>query len=120
VITSWDSRQILPGEERSQVISDRLNTADIILLLISSDSMASDNCYKVEITRAIERHQAGEARVIPILLRPVDWQGASFSSLTVLPKNQQPVTRWDNQDEVFLEIAKEIKEAAIELRRAKG
>lgn len=117
VITSWDNRQILPGDEREQVISDRLNTADIILLLISPDSMSDDTCYDIEIRRAMERHQAGEALVIPILLRPVDWTGALFSQLTVLPKNRQPVTKWDNRDEAFQAIAEGIREGAIALRK---
>jgi len=87
---------------------DRLNTADIILLLISPNSLSDDTCYDIEIKRAMERHQAGAARVIPILLRPVDWQGALFSQLPVLPKNQQPVTSWDNRDEAFQAIAEGI------------
>ncbi|MDX2214313.1 MAG: HEAT repeat domain-containing protein [Oculatellaceae cyanobacterium bins.114] len=117
VITSWDSRQILPGDETAKVISDHLNTTDIILLLISPDSIADSTCYDIEIKRAMERHQAGEARVIPILLRPVDWQDAPFSQLEVLPKNKQPVTSWANQDEAFEEIAKGIREVAIAFRR---
>jgi HEAT repeat protein len=119
-IASWDNSHILPGDEREQVISDRLNTADIILLLISPDSMADNNCYDVEIKRAMERHQAGEARVIPILLRPVDWTGASFSQIPVFPRNRQPVTTWDNRDEAFRAIAEGIREVAIELRRTKA
>jgi len=117
VITSWDSRQILPGDEREQVISRQLNTADIILLLISSDSIADDTCYDLEIRRAMERHQAGEAHVIPILLRSVDWMGAPFSQLDVLPKNKQPVTTWDNRDEAFRQVAEGIRAVAIALRR---
>ncbi|NJL39001.1 MAG: TIR domain-containing protein [Leptolyngbyaceae cyanobacterium SM1_4_3] len=120
IITSWDSRQILPGDEREQVISQQLNTADIILLLISSDSIADDTCYDLEIRRAMERHQAGEAHVIPILLRSVDWAGAPFSQLPVLPKDKRPVTIWDNQDEAFWEIAEEIRAVAFELRRVMG
>jgi HEAT repeat protein len=120
VISSWDSRQILPGDEREQVISQQLNTADIILLLISSDSIADNTCYDLEIKRAMERHQAGEAHVIPILLRPVDWAGAPFSQLDMLPKNKRPVTTWDNRDEAFRQIAEGIRAVAIELRREKG
>ncbi|MGJ3254055.1 MAG: hypothetical protein ACFE0J_23420 [Elainellaceae cyanobacterium] len=96
------------------------NTADIILLLISANSLADDTCYTLEIQRAMERHQANEAHVIPILLRPVDWTGASFSSLTVLPTNYQPVTTWDNQDEAFREIAEGIRAVAMEVRQEKG
>lgn len=117
VITSWSSHQILPGDDRTQTIQQQLNTADIILLLISPDAIADDTCYHLEIQRAIERHQSGEARVIPILIRPVDWQGAPFGQLDVLPKNHQPITTWPNQDEAFQEIAAGIREIALELRR---
>ena len=117
IITSWSSHQILPGDDRTQTIHQQLNTADIILLLISAYSLADDTCYHLEIQRAMERHQSGEARVIPILLRPVDWQGAPFSQLDMLPKNHQPVTTWPNQDQAFQEIATGIRETALELRR---
>ncbi len=120
VITSWSSHQILPGDDRTQTIHQQINTADIILLLISPDAIADDTCYHLEIQRAIERHQSGKARVIPILLRPVDWQNAPFSQLDVLPKNHQPVTTWQNPDQAFQEIAKGIRQVAMELRKDKG
>jgi HEAT repeat protein len=119
IITSWSQRQILPGDEPAQVINKQLNTADIILLLISANSFADDTCYNLEIQRAIERHQAGEARIIPILLRPVNWAGAPFSQLEVLPKNHQPVTTWADQDEAFCEIAEGIRAVAMEVRKEK-
>ncbi len=68
--------------------------------------------------RAMERHETGEARVIPIILRPTDWQNAPFSKLHALPKDSQPVTIWENQDNAFLDIAKGIRAAINELRRA--
>jgi len=120
VITSWSQRQILPGDEPAQVINQQLNTADIILLLISANSLADDTCYNLEIQRAIERHQTGETRVIPILLRPADWSGAPFSQLEVLPRNHQPVTTWANQDEAFRAIAEGIRAVAMELRRERA
>lgn len=119
IITSWSNRQILPGDEPAQVINDHLNSADIILLLISADSLADHTCYDIEINRAMERHQAGEARVIPILLRPVDWTGAPFSQLPVLPQNQQPITTWHDRDAAFEEIAAGIRAVANELRKVK-
>ena len=48
----------------------------------------------------MQRHENGEARVIPIILREVDWSGAPFSKLQALPKDGKPVTNWDTQDEV--------------------
>ena len=76
LICTWYDRQVIPGADRAQAIDTHLNSASVILLLISPDFFASDYCYGIEMKRALERHQAGEARVIPILLRPVDWKGA--------------------------------------------
>jgi hypothetical protein len=70
--------------------------------------MASDYCYDVEMERAIERHNEGNARVIPIILRPCDWQGSPFSKLQVLPKEAKPVTLWVDRDSAFLDVVKGI------------
>src|SRR5260370_19839659 len=81
LITEWHDRQILAGEEWAHDIDQHLEVASIILLLVSPDFLASDYCYDVEIQRALERHRRGEARVIPIILRPVDWHVAPFARL---------------------------------------
>jgi hypothetical protein len=60
---------------------------------------------------ALDRHKAGEATVIPILLRPVDWEGSPFSTIQMLPSDAKPVTQWSNQDEAFKDIAKGIRRA---------
>jgi hypothetical protein len=65
--------------------------------------------------RALARHSAGEARVIPVLLRAVDWRGAPFSHLQAVPTGGLPVTSWENQDEAFADIARAIREAVTEL-----
>ncbi|MEH2375542.1 GUN4 domain-containing protein [Nostoc sp.] len=118
VISSWCDRKILPGEEWDYQINDNLNTADIILLLISSDFLFSKYCWDVEVKKAIERHHAGEACVIPVILRSVDWSGAPFAKLQALPKNAEPVVsrNWHNQDEAFTDVAKGIRAAAEKLR----
>ena len=110
-ITTWHQQKILPGKNRVQEINAHLNTAQIILLLVSSDFLASDYCYRTEMKDALERHKTQHALVIPILLRPVDWQGTPFAELEVLPTNQKPVTSWSNQDEAFLDIVQGIRRA---------
>ncbi len=60
--------------------------------------MKSDYCYGVEMKRAMERIERGEARVVPVILRPVDWQDSPFSKLQVLPKDARPVTTWRDQN----------------------
>ena len=116
IIDKWHDRKIPPGNEWAGQIETRLNSAEIILLLISSDFMASPYCYTIEMTRAVERHDRGEARVIPVILRPCDWDGAPFSKLQALPKDALPVTRWADRDEAFLNVVTGIKAAIAELK----
>lgn len=105
VISSWDDRKILPGEEWDYQINENLNTADIILLLVSSDFIASNYCWEIEVTTAIEHHNTGKACVIPIILRRVDWSHTPFAKLQFLPKNAEPVTSWTNRDDAFTNVA---------------
>ncbi len=109
LIAQWHDRRIGAGEEWRSAVDARLNDADIILLLISSDFIASDYCYGVEVKQAMKRHEAGKARVIPVLLRPTDWQGTPFSKLQALPKDAKPITVWSNLDEAFLDVAQALR-----------
>ena len=88
---------------------DQLNTAHIILLLISSDFIASDECYSVEMTQAMKRHYAGDAYVVPILLRALNIEGAPFVPLQPLPHNGIPVTEWENRDAAWQDVVEGIK-----------
>jgi hypothetical protein len=115
VISGWHDRAIQAGVEWELQIHEHLESADIILLLVSADFLASDYCWGKEVTRAMERHESGTARVIPILLRAVDWAGAPFSRLQALPKDAKPVTSWSNHDEAFADIARGIRQVATAL-----
>jgi hypothetical protein len=111
VIRAWHDRDIAAGDEWDNKISEHLESAHIILLLISADFLASQYCHGVEMNRAMERHEQGEALIIPIILRPVDWRGAVFSKLQALPTDAKPATSWSNIDEAFVDIAKGIRSA---------
>jgi len=113
VISGWHDRAIKAGTEWERQINEHLDAAHIILLLISADFIASDYCWGKEVKRAMERHDSGAARVIPILLREVDWTGAPFSKLQALTQDAKPVTSWPNQDEAFANIARGIRQVAI-------
>lgn len=115
VIETWHDRRIGAGEEFDAHISRNLETANIILLLISADFLASDYCYDREMCRALERHEAGEARVIPVILHACDWQGSSFGRLLAVPTDGRPVSKWPDRNEAFLDIVKAIRRAASEL-----
>src|SRR5579864_5056681 len=115
LIDVWYDRDISAGTEWEQEIKEHLNAAQIILLLVSPDFMNSDYCFGAEMKRALERHEAGEANIIPIILRPVYWENAPFSKLQVLPTGGEPVTRWRDRDEAFLDIARGIQKIVKEL-----
>jgi CheY-like chemotaxis protein len=109
VIRTWHDRRILPGTEWAGQIDRNLESADLILLLISPEFLASDYCYEIEMKRALERHDAGNARVIPIILRPVDWQSAPFGRLQVLPMGGKPIVEWRPRDRAFEDVARGIR-----------
>jgi hypothetical protein len=113
VISAWHDRRLIVGTEIDAGISQELERADIILLLVSPDFLASDFCYGVEMSRALKRHAEGTARVIPVILRPCEWAHAPFGELLAAPKDGKPVTRWTDPDEAFLDITRAIRAAAV-------
>jgi hypothetical protein len=115
IISAWHDRNISAGTEWASQISEHLETAKVILLLISADFLASDYCFDIEVKRAMERHNKGEARVIPIILRPTDWSSAPFGRLQALPNDAKPITTWENQDLAFANVVKGIRLVCEEL-----
>ncbi|SRR6266487_1416171 len=111
LISVWHDRDIKAGTEWKYEIDTYLEQAHLILLLISPDFMASEYCYGTEMQRAMERHQAGGACVIPIILRPVDWKNAPFGKLQALPRDDKPVSLWRDRDDALDNIVRGIREA---------
>lgn len=116
LIGTWHDRRIKAGTPVSPAIDRNLDASQIILLLVSSDFIASDYCYDREMARAMERHEKGEARVIPVILRPCAWQDLPFGRLLAAPRDGKPVTTWPNIDEAFLDVERAIRGALKELR----
>jgi tetratricopeptide (TPR) repeat protein len=109
LISTWYDRQIGPGTDWARTIDTHLEQAAIILLLVSPDFLASDYCYAIEMQRALQRHNADEARVIPIILRPCDWSHAPFTLLQCLPRDGKAITLWDNQDQAWDDVTAGIR-----------
>lgn len=116
LIKVWYDREILAGTDWEQEIDTHLSTAHIILLLVSARFLASDYCYGIEMQKALQRDAAGTARVVPILLRPVDWEDAPFSHLQILPTGAKPVTLWLDRDAAFEDITKELRKVVKALQ----
>ena len=114
LISLWYDRLVLPGANWAKTIDTHLETASVILLLVSSDFFASDYCYGIEMQRALEREAAGEARVVPILVRPVDWRGAPFAHLQVLPTDAKPIASWPNKDTALTDVAAGLRRVIVE------
>lgn len=120
LISTWHDRQIEVGEEWKQKIDDNLERANIILLLVSANFIASDYCYAIEMKRALERHEKGEARVIPVIIRDVNWGQAPFAKLQALPKDGKAVTKWANKDTAWRNVSEGIEKAAKSVRQKRG
>jgi TIR domain len=114
VIATWHKGMIGAGKEWESEIDTRLNTADIILILISSDLIYSDYHWEVLVRRAMERHKARQAKVIPVLLSTFDNWKSEFGNLKALPEGERPVTKWRNYDHAFESIARGIREVVKE------
>jgi len=113
VIDVWHDRDISAGTEWEREISEHLNSAQIILLLVSPDFLNSDYCYGIEMKHALERHERGEALVIPIILRPVLWENAPFSKLQALPRGAKHVVTGSlyTIDHAFVDVVEGIRQA---------
>jgi hypothetical protein len=117
LITDWHDDRIRAGQETKREIEKHFSSAQIILLLVSANFMASETCYDIA-KRAMDRRRAGTAEIIPIIIKPVDWRGAPFEGLDVLPKNKKPITSWSDREEAFFEVSQGIREV-VEALQAK-
>jgi hypothetical protein len=110
LIETWHDRRIGAGAEWAGAIDRELEAADVVLLLVSADFLASDYINDIELKRAMERHEAGTATVIPVILRPCLWQRGDFAKLQALPRDGEPVTssNWPSQDAALSNVAEGI------------
>ena len=116
LISYWYDRMVAEDMDLHEEIDKHLNSAHIILLLISPDFLASEYCYSIEMKRALERHKIGEAQVLPILLRLVDWRETPFAHLQALPTNGKSIMNWRNKAGAFVNVVEGIRRAIEDVR----
>jgi len=114
-VKEWHDREITAGEQWADEIDEHLEEADLILLLVSPDFIASEYCYGKEMTHAVKRHDAGKARVVPIIVRPWDYSGTPFAKLQALPKDAKAVTLWPKRDLAWLSVYQGIRKLVQEI-----
>ncbi|NNU80538.1 toll/interleukin-1 receptor domain-containing protein [Halovulum dunhuangense] len=117
-IETWYDREIRAGEEIDGQISAELEDCDIIILLISPDFLNSDYCMDREMARAMERHEQGTARVIPIIVEDCYWKSSPFRKLKALPKDGKPISNWTNENTAFLNIVEEVARVLDDMDQA--
>jgi hypothetical protein len=115
LISEWHDRKIVAGENWGETISKNLESASIVLLLVSIDFINSSYCYDIELDKALEQNDGKNCVVIPVILRACMWQHTPFAKLQVLPKDAKPVCAWPDRDEAFVNVVESIKEAAEKL-----
>lgn len=114
-ITTWHDRRIVPGEEFDSEIDQHFAEADIVLLLVSPDFIASDYCYEVEMTNSIQRHKQGEAIVIPVILRPCAWHQLPFGKLLAATPDGKEIVKYTNIDDGFVDVVDAVTRALDKL-----
>jgi tetratricopeptide (TPR) repeat protein len=117
LIRCWHDRRIGAGREWKDTIEERLNAADLILMLVSDDYMQSEFCRSLEIPRALERHERREARVVPVILRACGWQETALAGLQALPTGGKPIADWPSEDAALSDVVRGVR-AAVEDSRA--
>lgn len=117
LVRAWHDRRIIAGKEFDREISDHLERADVILLLLSPHFLASDYCYETEAQRALQRHEEGTAIVIPVILQPCDWLESPFQKLRATPTDGKPIAKFPNVNDAFLEVTRDIRAAAASLHK---
>jgi 2'-5' RNA ligase/tetratricopeptide (TPR) repeat protein len=108
VIEEWWDEHIAPGDELHPAISLKLESADIIVLLVSASYLASQSC-EAEWHRALKRERARDARALPVIARPCIWGATDLARLKVLPEDGKAVTLWNTPDEAWTDVARGIE-----------
>ena len=108
-IEEWFDRKILAGSPVDAEIDERLEWCELFLPLVSPDFLASDYCYEREMSIALERHSANDARVVPIIIEPCDWRHTPLGELKAVPRDGKPVALWDNENHAFLDVVTELR-----------
>lgn len=108
-ISIWHDREIRTGDEWRGQIDCHLASADIIIFLLSPDFIASSYCFDVEARHALEMHRRGQARLLPVIIKPCEWKRTEFATLQALPKDGRPVIKWRYRGEAYLDISEGIR-----------
>jgi hypothetical protein len=109
LVEDWHDRRIRAGAEWAAEIDQHLSSADLVLLLVTPDFLASDYAFGIEVTRALERHAQGAAVVVPVIVRACDWMHTPLGKLQAVPTDGKPIASWKNRDDAWLNVTDGIR-----------
>jgi hypothetical protein len=112
LVRVWHDRKIDAGASWRPAITDSLMTADIYVLLVSADFLASEFCWNQEFIPALARRQRGDAEIIPVIVRASDWRSSVLAELQVLPKDGVRLADCRSRDGAFVDVVNGIRKAA--------
>nr|WP_314834867.1 toll/interleukin-1 receptor domain-containing protein [uncultured Flavobacterium sp.] len=119
IIKEWVDRKIKTGEEFQENIDNALDNAEIICLMISDNFLASTACIKEKNDSLLLKHKKG-IRVIPIILSPCAWtEHNELSELLAIPTDGKPITKFEDQNEGWLDAIKWIKPVCQSINQIK-
>jgi len=108
-VTIWYEKLMLAGNDRMDVIKNYLSTSDILLLIVSADFFASNDCDKL-IEMSIKRHEMDNIQIVPIVVRRCHWELTALKQFTALPQNQKAISsEWNSSDEAIYQVIEELQ-----------
>lgn len=116
LVTTWDDRQLKAGEAWDRAIAEQLAQAEIVILAVTIDYLASDFVFQHELPQILARHRSGQVLVLPVILRACDWQDTPIAELQVLPRQGRPVSAWPNRDEAWTDVARAVRALVVKAR----
>jgi hypothetical protein len=120
IVSDWYDRDLVAGADWDSEIRNRLDTADLVIALVSAEFLSSPYAYDVELAHALDLHHRDRLRLIPVIVRNCRWQDLPVARLNVLPAAGRPVTSWDNRDDAWVSVVTGIEAAAREVVKSRG
>lgn len=120
-IDIWDDRKLLAGSKLKEKIIEQLGLADVVILLISPDFMASDYCFSVEMVEALKKYEREEGHAVPIIIRPEStWFDHQIGEHLALPKDGKAISKWSDPDDAWEDVSRGLKALLTELAQKRG
>lgn len=110
-------RLVTPGKDLKSELSQMLDSAHLVILLLTPDFIASNFCYAEQMERAMERHRENRARVVPVFLRPCYWTELPVARLQALPSSTKAITSYKDEESAWAKVARGIHAAVKDLRQ---